>query len=448
MEELLRKRVRLEREKGEIQSLLRLADQLCQHNLFSSGDVLASTLKRLDACLRDPARIAFSTLTSDPMQITLEDLINCLDVVLLSMELFGSISNVSFMPRARSRSTVISSVVRAMRPHIVAWGAALHPSYGRLAKTDYDLAPIVRKIAIAYHLMHLASADDAKEFLHAHPTLISQAVDLWLHCWHYIPLSPDSADTVSAIVSTVIQIYSQLVHSLRSPSADDRALFVNILRRALGGKRTLRTVIIYHTNFFANLPHRPTVMGININHQVWKQYFTLVTNLVGLPEFQQTSVPSKTIATIVSSARRCLEARETADGAFDAIRLLDMLCHKANSNKALARAFGAGLFDLLHDLPACPDDQVSAISSFVDYACAGLYQARVIRAFISRHPSRFNISRKALPSGNHIATWKNIARVSNDARVLYQESRKEKEWQQAMRCSNDKTVSEVATCRR
>ncbi|KAI5886281.1 uncharacterized protein SCHCODRAFT_02715898 [Schizophyllum commune H4-8] len=448
MEEFLRKRIRLRRDKEELQLLLRLADQLCQHNLFSSGDILASTLKQLNAILKDPGRIVFSTLASDPLQVDFEDLTDCLDVALLSLDVYGAISNVSVMPRMKPRDTVISSVVRALRPHVVAWGAALHPAHGRFAKTGYDLALVVRKIAMAYHLMHIANADDAKEFLHAHPTFISQAFDLWLHCSQYVPLAPESTDTVTSIVSTVIQIYSQLVHSLSSPSAEDRALFIDILRRALGGKRTLRTVIIYHTKFFAKLPHRPTVMGISINYQIWKYYFTLITNLVGQPEFQQTSVPSKTISTIVSAARRCLEARETTDGAFDAIRLLDILCRKANSNKALARAFGAGLFDLLHDLPACPDDQVSAISSFVDYACAGLYQARVIHAFIRHHPSRFNISRKALPSGNHLATWKNIARVSNDARALYRNSRKEKEWQQAMRCSNDKMVGEVATCRR
>ncbi|KAL1678461.1 hypothetical protein EV122DRAFT_212054 [Schizophyllum commune] len=427
MEESRRMSARLKREREELQLLISLADQLCDIDPFPPGYNYSRTLKKLVGILEKPNRTAFSSLSSDPViHSIMEQNIEVLDIIGLSFEAFGAISSAG--RDDRMSSTVPLTSMRALWPHIIRWAVTLHPPLHR--PTLPDGGSTVRRIIRAYFMMSLEGTPDANVFLQAHPVLVTHLIDLWLRFPQYISASePDALETVGMPISLMESLHHILVRKDKSPSGDDRALFVNHLRRALGGQHTAYTVMAQHTNYLVRLPDKPAFMDFPIQQQIWVDHFNLMINLVSMPEFKRARIPGKAVFAVVTGATRCLDTVDTRECALLAVHLLDVLCQTASSNKALACAMEAGVFDVLRKLEQSASEGARLdghIAGFIHFICAGLYQARVLRAFIRRHPTKLMPRLKPIPPTE--VSWTSIATISDAARELYRQSHDLKEW--------------------
>ncbi|KAL1686604.1 hypothetical protein GGG16DRAFT_128574 [Schizophyllum commune] len=416
MAESRRISARLKREKEELQLLTSLADQFRDIDPFPPGYNYSKTMKKLVGILEKPNRTAFSSLSSDPViHSIMEQNIEVLDIISLSFEAFEAISS------ARRDDRMTSTVpLTSMR-------LTLHPPLHRPTLPDSGSA--MRKIIRAYFMMSLEDTPDANVFLQAHPVLVTHLIDLWLRFPQYIAASdPDALETVGMPISLMESLHHILVRKDKSPSGDDRALFINHLRRALGGQRTAYTAMAQHTNYLVRLPDKPAFMDFPIQ-QIWVDHFNLMINLVSMPEFKRARVPRKTVSAIVLGATRCLNTADTREGVLLAVHLLDVLCQTASSNKALASALEAGVFDVLRKLEQSASEGARLdghIAGFIHFICAGLYQARVLRAFIRRHPTKLMPRLKPVPPTE--VSWTSIATISDAARELYRQSHDLKEW--------------------
>ncbi|KAL1661873.1 hypothetical protein GGF50DRAFT_129170 [Schizophyllum commune] len=414
MAESRRIRAQLKREKEELQLLTSLADQLRDIDPFPPGYNYSKTMKKLVDILEKPNRTAFSSLSSDPViHSIMEQNIEVLDIISLSFEAFEAISSAG--RDDRMTSTVPLTSMRALWPHIIRWAVTLHPPLHRPTLPDSGSA--MRRIIRAYFMMSLEDTPDANVFLQAHPVLVTHLIDLWLRFPQYIAASdPDALETVGMPISLMESLHHILVRKDKSPSGDDRALFINHLRRALGGQRTAYTAMAQHTNYLVRLPDKPAFMDFPIQ-QIWVDYFNLMINLVSMPEFKR------------ACATRCLNTTDTREGALLAVHLLDVLCQTAPSNKALASAMEAGVFDVLRKLEQSASEGARLdghIAGFIHFICAGLYQARVLRAFVRRHPTKLMPRLKPVPPTE--VSWTSIATISDAARELYRQSHDLKEW--------------------
>ncbi|TRM55709.1 hypothetical protein BD626DRAFT_576710, partial [Schizophyllum amplum] len=88
--------------------------------------------------------------------------------------------------------------------HVVKWGTILHPARTLLVNLPgqgdvdkHDTGRDVAAITQAYSIIAESDPVFVKPFIHTHPDLVGQALELWLHFPRYIPASdPDATASV------------------------------------------------------------------------------------------------------------------------------------------------------------------------------------------------------------------------------------------------------------
>ncbi|KAI5886282.1 uncharacterized protein SCHCODRAFT_02517746 [Schizophyllum commune H4-8] len=377
---------RLNREMNDLQVLCTLANELAGFVPFSPGYDRRKTSAKMTAMLIAYDRAAFSTLACDPLLCVQQRRTDVIRVVALSMGTFSSVTNVC--RELKDISDVPEQIMRTFWPRIVVWGAALHPTHGHLTLAGFDTKPALGSLLQAYSMLCLDSIPILKPFLHANSAFVSEALDLWLYFPRYLP--PSSMETTAMVTSTTHTIRA-LFKTLVSPNSrmpahdrptsEDRTLFVAALRRVLDRKRDLLLAIAAQTKFMIKLRDVASLADLMpTTQESWSVYFRVVIDLVALPDLKGTSIPGDTITSIVIAGRNCSKERKTGEGAMCAIYLLDILCRSARSNRPLARAVQAGLFDLLRAIPADWKIEEHDISDLIRLVCSGIHYARVIRA--------------------------------------------------------------------
>ncbi|KAI4521603.1 hypothetical protein K525DRAFT_284759 [Schizophyllum commune Loenen D] len=376
----------LNREIDDLQVLCTLANELAGFVPFSPGYDRRKTAAKMTAMLTAHDRAAFSTLACDPLMCVQQRRTDVVRVVSLAMGAFSSVTNVC--RELKDISDAPEQIMRTFWPRIVIWGAALHPAHGHWALAGFDTKSALGSLLQAYSMLCLESISTLRPFLHANPSLISEALDLWLYFPRYIPSSSmDTTAMVTSIVHTIGALYKTLVSSNSRvpahdrPTSDDRTLFVAALLRVTDRKRDLLLAIAAQIKFMIKLRDVASLAKLMpTTQELWSVYFRVVIDLVALPDLKGMSIPGDTITSIVIAGRNCSKERRTGEGAMCAIYLLDILCRSARSNRPLARAVQAGLLDLLAAIPADWKIKEHNISDFVQLVCSGMHHARVIRA--------------------------------------------------------------------
>ena len=132
---------------------------------------------------------------------------------------------------------------------------------------------------------------------------------------------------------------------------------------------------------------------------------------------KSTQIPSRIATALVAAGAKCVKAhdmpdaqvRDSQDAARCAAQVLALLLNRiADDSRLLAHAVGAGAFDLLRSLENAAGFLQAALngsqtasnekpaslydhSELARHICAGLSQARVVRAFYQRHPQPWDV---------------------------------------------------------
>ncbi|TRM56180.1 hypothetical protein BD626DRAFT_576034 [Schizophyllum amplum] len=422
---------RSEREYYRLRTIRDIAHELAGDRPYPPGTSQSSQLAKIRSLLDDPDDPAFPTLTSQPPSGTISYDSDVFNVILTSFNVFTVIWDASKDPRNRS----LAPTMRALWPHIVRWGAVLHPARGRLMRTPTqrnsgrDVAGIVQ----AYLTIIETDVTYVKPFLHANPDAVAQIFELWLEFHNCIPPSAmDASGSAHGAIEIIVIAYTHLANCENHPTAEDRALFVDALSQAVGTKRALYLAFARQTDFLASLTMMPPLVP-----QIWRNHFGLLTVLARLPEFSRQKIPRCTVTSIVAAANRCVKLPQAVEGTQRAVVLITSLCRVARDSRPLAHAAQAGVFDLLRNLSYAAEEYDA--SDLAHHLCTGLFsQVRVVRAFHRFHPQPWDVGpvvpqkKKAQPQ----ATWKDVARVWNSARETYLLKYCKKDWRRTMGCHN------------
>ncbi|KAI5826279.1 hypothetical protein K523DRAFT_419370 [Schizophyllum commune Tattone D] len=434
----------------------------------------------------------FPTLLSTPPPTADNDTDN--DVIAVVLTTF-TVFTVVWDAATRVRS--LQPPMRTMWPHIVKWGALLHPARGRLQtrRGNWSTGREVTGLAQAY--MSIAEADPAyvRPFILENEDFAAQALELWLRFPRYVPRSAmDESGTSHAAIVVAHAVYNLLGNELK-PYADEESLslFRSILKRVAKRRRTLYLAAAEQTEFLTQISIMPLLVA-----RIWEGHYALLGGLFGLEagilgrdplwrtsssqqrtssskqRTKSTRIPSRIATALVAAGIKCAKAhdmpdaqvRDSQDAARCAAQVLALLLNRiADDNRLLARAVGAGAFDLLRSLEnaagplpttssgsqtawgGSPDEKPATLydhSELARHICAGLSQARVVRAFYRRHPQPWDVgpvlSPKRGTKGRGMqtptATWQDVARAWNAAREVYLRSHKKREWREVLECGN------------
>ena len=161
-----------------------------------------------------PLRVpTFPTLLSTPPPTADQDAdSDVIAVVLTAFTVFTVVWD------AASRLRTLQPPMRAMWPHIVRWGALLHPARGRLTtcRGRWSTGREVTGLAQAY--MSIAEADPAyvRPFILENEDFAAQALELWLRFPRYVPRSAmDESGTSHAAIVVAHAVYNLLGNELK-----------------------------------------------------------------------------------------------------------------------------------------------------------------------------------------------------------------------------------------
>ncbi|TRM56852.1 hypothetical protein BD626DRAFT_358560, partial [Schizophyllum amplum] len=349
---------------------------------------------------------AFGSLISDPPPGALAYDGHLVSIIIVSLNIFIALSNAARFPHNRR----LDVTLRTLWPHIVRWSAVLHPARGRLIRAPGpgDARRNVTAVVQAY-LSILQSPDIAylKPFLHGNPDAVTQTFELWLRLPNYC--SKSAIQEASRTVDGVITLFVILENTLLADYAttDDRAFFKNELFLTIGHPRTLYRAISRQTLFLAKLTTESTLVRAR-----WSEHFSLLTRciFVCVPRCPQPpAVPRKVIFSTVSAAMLCVKIQAPGDAALCALGLLTCLCRAVASNRPLAHAVDAGVFDLLLNL-GHPQSETRHVTEFIQQLSAGLFHPRVSRVFNRRHPNVPHVAPSpARCEPDHIPDWQDVA---------------------------------------
>ncbi|TRM60933.1 hypothetical protein BD626DRAFT_584829 [Schizophyllum amplum] len=418
----------LAQELATMQALSHLADKIVGLRPLSPGEDQESAFLSLQDILGDRSRLAFYALKTEPPSDSLAHHGELVQVIVVSMGIFSSITNVS---RHESRYYSLQTPLRALWPHIIKWAALLHPIDNHVMQYFIRSGRNVSSGILQAYFMIVSDKTHSKSFLHANPAVVKQALDLWIHFPKCIkPASLDGSVSTNSTIQIVRLLHSAFVHRAGQPTAEDRALFVEELIRVAGSKRALYHAFAQQTHFLTSLDFQrevhPTLATI------WDDHYNLLINMVEMPELARSKIPATTIHSVVSAASKCTTVSSPA------LRFLNSLLRMAKSNAPLAHAVDAGIFDVFSEMregrKPGDDDHVRL---FARLLCAGMYHARVARAFVRRHPDIIHAPEPgSAPLTPRMALWRDITRVLNDARALYSTAYRRKRWQTVMQCHN------------
>ncbi|TRM59682.1 hypothetical protein BD626DRAFT_606828 [Schizophyllum amplum] len=420
----------LAQELATMQALSHLADKIVGLRPLSPGEDQESAFLSLQDILGDRSRLAFYALKTEPPSDSLAHHGELVQVIVVSMGIFSSITNVS---RHESRYYSLQTPLRALWPHIIKWAALLHPIDNHVMQYFIRSGRNVSSGILQAYFMIVSDKTHSKSFLRANPAVAKQALDLWIHFPKCIkPASLDGSVSTNSTIQIVRLLHSAFVHRAGQPTAEDRALFVEELLRVAGSKRALYHAFAQQTHFLTSLDFQrevhPTLATI------WDDHYNLLINMVEMPELARSKIPATTIHSVVYAASKCLTRREMHYGVLPALRFLNSLLRMAKSNAPLAHAVDAGVFDVFSEMregrKPGDDDHVRL---FARLLCAGMYHARVARAFVRRHPDIIHAPEPgSAPLTPRMALWRDITRVLNDARALYSTAYRRKRWQTVM----------------
>ncbi|KAL1701461.1 hypothetical protein EV121DRAFT_212094 [Schizophyllum commune] len=482
----------LNAEYHNLRAIRDLGHELAGDRPYAPGNNQQIALAKITRLL---ANNPFPTLHSTPPPTADQDAdSDVIAVVLTAFTVFTVVWD------AASRLRTLQPPMRAMWPHIVKWGALLHPARGRLTtcRGHWSTGREVTGLAQAY--MSIAEADPAyvRPFILENEDFAAQALELWLRFPRYVPRSAmDESGTSHAAIVVAHAVYNLLGNELK-PYADEESLslFRTILKRVAKRRRTLYLAAAEQTEFLTQISIMPLLVA-----RIWEGHYALLGGLFGLeagilgrdplwrtsPSQQRTSsskqrtssskqrakstqIPSRIATALVAGGLKCVKAhdmpdaqvRDSQDAARCAAQVLALLLNRiADDSRLLARAVGAGAFDLLRSLESAAGFLQTASSgsqtasnekpaSLYDHSelarhiCAGLSQARVVRAFYQRHPQPWDVGPVVSPKKGAkgrgmptpTATWQDVARAWNAAREVYLRSHQKREWRELMECAN------------
>ncbi|KAI5891844.1 uncharacterized protein SCHCODRAFT_02749748 [Schizophyllum commune H4-8] len=457
----------LNAEYHNLRAIRDLGHELAGDRPYAPGNNQQSALAKITRLL---ASNPFPTLLSNPPPTADQDAdSDVIAVVLTTFTVFTVVWD------AASRLRSLQPPMRAMWPHIVKWGALLHPARGRLttSRGHWSTGREVTGLAQAY--MSIAEADPAyvRPFILEHEDFAAQALELWLHFPRYVPRSAmDESGTSHSAIVVAHAVYNLLGNELK-PHADEESvsLFRSILKRVAGRRRTLYLAAAEQTEFLTRISIMPLLVA-----RIWEGHYALLGGLFGLESgllgrdpiwrpgsSRSSQLPSRIATALVAAGLKCVQAqdmpdaqvRDSQDAARCAAQVLALLLGRiSDGSRLLARAVGAGAGDLLRSLEGAAGPLQTASdgkpASLYDHSalarlmCAGLSQVRVVRAFYGRQTQPWDVGQivspkkgaKARGVQTPTATWQDVARAWNAAREVYLHSHKKREWQEVMECAN------------
>ncbi|TRM58062.1 hypothetical protein BD626DRAFT_573882 [Schizophyllum amplum] len=367
-----------------------------------------SALAQIIDILDDDGSLAFASLISDPPPGTLAYDGHLVSIIIVSLNIFIALSNAALFPQNRR----LDVTMRMLWPHIVRWGAVLHPARGRLIRAPGpgDARRNVTAVVQAY-LSIFQSPDIAylKSFLHGNPDAVTQTFELWLRLPHYCSKSAiqEASKTVDGVITLFVILETIFLND--HATTNDRALFENELFLTIGYPRTLYRAVSRQTLFLAKLTAESALVPAR-----WSEHFSLLARCLFVcvprcPQPRRPAVPKKAIFSTVSAAILCVKIQAPGDAALCALGLLTCLCRAVASNRPLAHAIDAGVFDLLRDLGR-PQSDTRDVIAFIQQLCSGLFNPRVSRVFNRRHPNVPHVAPSpARCEPGHIPDWQDVA---------------------------------------
>ncbi|KAI5884804.1 uncharacterized protein SCHCODRAFT_02719608 [Schizophyllum commune H4-8] len=399
---------------------------------LADGDIRVTALRR---ALTKGAKFVFGILVSEPpaSPLTADD--KRVEIVLTSIAAFASICDAE--KRLRSRNLL--PLLRTLWPHIVQWGALVHPARGYLVCTPAlrESGRDTTSLACAYWAIVDSDAAHCKPFIEAYPDLIAQACELWIHFPRYVPSAAGSTSSSAySAIATIVKLHDRLATSAAESIDNDCSLLLQDLLRVAGTSRGLYRAWIRQTEFLT----RSLLTQPFLEH-IWPNHFVVLDIIAGQPAFQIRTVLLGLIATVTSTAIRCAASNQTRRGAQHAARSLASLFLMADDNRPLVRAIDAGLLDLLSTL--CRPSDSTYVVDLMRYVAPAVMQARVYRAIIRRNPAV-----KYYPSGRKLGSgsWDDVAMAVNLAHDLYYSSHHQKHWRQYLPCHNEQGPHNRALC--
>ncbi|KAL1712574.1 hypothetical protein EV715DRAFT_277917 [Schizophyllum commune] len=493
----------LNAEYHNLRAIRDLGHELAGDRPYAPGNNQQIALAKITRLL---ANNPFPTLLSTPPPTADQDAdSDVIAVVLITFTVFTVVWD------AASRLRTLQPPMRAMWPHIVKWGALLHPARGRLTtcRGHWSAGREVTGLAQAYMSIAEAHPSYVRPFILENEDFAAQALELWLRFPRYVPRSAmDESGTSHAAIVVAHAVYNLLGNELK-PYADEESLslFRSILKRVAKRRRTLYLAAAEQTEFLTQISIMPLLVA-----RIWEGHYALLGGLFGLEagilgrdplwrtsdskqHAKSTQIPSRIATALVAAGIKCVKAhdmpdaqvRDSQDAARCAAQVLALLLNRiADDSRLLARAVGAGAFDLLRSLESAagflptassgsrsassgsqnassgsrsassgsqnawggsPNEKPATLydhSELARHICAGLSQARVVRAFYQRHPQPWDVGPVVSPKRGTkgrgmqtpTATWQDVARAWNAAREVYLRSHKNREWREVMECAN------------
>ncbi|TRM57345.1 hypothetical protein BD626DRAFT_586759 [Schizophyllum amplum] len=426
----------LKHEHGTLRTLFELSEKIMGQRPFPPGQTERSALTTMDSILKDRSKHAFRALKSDPPpSSSLQHRTELIGVVVFSMVVFAAITNATRL-LLRADDHVLHPPMRALWPHIFKWGVILHPVDNPvIQQLTREGCDVPSSIVQSYYMIVSDDVQHSVSCLRFNPGLIEQIFDLWLH---YPTMLSHNIMSTSSSVNSIVRTIATLHHLfVESPDGqhvpDDRALFIDKLMHVVGSTKAMYKVFAQQADFLATLdPQRQARQEMST---IWRNHYDLLRTLVETPELARSRIPATTISSAVLAAGKCLGQHEMQYGALHAVRALVLLCRMAENNRPLVHAVNAGLFDVLRGLQGVRESVTNhPISDLVRLLCAGLYHARVVRAFVRRQRDIIRVPWTG-PSGG-LATWKDVAHLSNEAGRIYATTLRNKAWRSHMDCHN------------
>ncbi|KAL1688833.1 hypothetical protein GGG16DRAFT_115655 [Schizophyllum commune] len=472
----------LNAEYHNLRAIRDLGHELAGDRPYAPGNNQQIALAKITRLL---ANNPFPTLLSTPPPTADQDAdSDVIAVVLTAFTVFTVVWD------AASRLRTLQPPMRAMWPHIVRWGALLHPARGRLTTCHGHWSTGREVTGLAQAYMSIAEADPAyvRPFILENEDFAAQALELWLRFPRYVPRSAmDESGTSHAAIVVAHAVYNLLGNELKPYAGEESlSLFRSILKRVAKCRRTLYLAAAEQTEFLTQISIMPLLVA-----RIWEGHYALLGGLFGLEAGilgrdplwrtsssnqrpKSTQIPSRIATALVAAGTKCVKAldmpdaqvRDSQDAARCAAQVLALLLNRiADDSRLLARAVGAGVFDLLRSLEnaagplvttsnssqnawgGSPNEKPATLydhSELARHLCAGLSQARVVRAFYQRHPQSWDVGPVVLPKKGAkgrgmqtpTATWQDVARAWNAAREVYLRSHQSREWREVMECGN------------
>ncbi|KAL1715706.1 hypothetical protein EV715DRAFT_275622 [Schizophyllum commune] len=300
-------------------------------------------LERL-LCDRDYS-IAFTSLRSEPSSLFALDSDEDLAVLIpLSFKIFGFIH--SYLPADCPSWPHIWS----LWPHVVKWGAILHPSRRLLVCSpqgrDQMLHTATEALLTAYLPIIRSSPARIKPFIHSCPAIVLHILKLWIDFPHYtkpVLAHPmiSTPYTIHMVLDAAMRV--ALLLAFDYPTPEDQVLFVELCRRVVHRKRHLLRAAEWHTDHLRMLEIPPAIFS-----GIWGLHAKFYYILLDLPEFEPTTVPRKLVHSLVTGTFHVAMQSSSTENTIAS--LVYLICHlirvPGKGAKVLAHAINAGFTEL------------------------------------------------------------------------------------------------------